>query len=224
MPQHKRIYGIVIKPTAIVITQEVLDRAGVKIVLASASPRRQQLLSELGIRFEVRLKKTTENYDPSMPSNEVAAHIAMQKNMAFSDEELASSELLITADTIVACKGKVLGKPHDVADAVAMLHRLSGRCHEVYTGLCLRMKGNEVLTHTEETRVYFKSLSDEEIEYYVSTYKPCDKAGAYGIQEWIGFVGIERIEGCYYNVMGLPLFQLSQQIESYLNRHTPRFL
>ena len=184
-----------------------------KLILASNSPRRKELLAGLGLPFEVRvLQDIDESYPDSLPVSEVALYIAGKKANAYR-AVVKADELIITADTVVIVGDEILGKPVDEADAVRMLRLLSGRTHQVTTGVCL-------LTATSEHRfavttdVTFKSLSDEEINYYVDTYKPFDKAGAYGIQEWIGYVGVTCLHGSYYNVMGLPVQRIYEVLRT----------
>lgn len=175
------------------------------IVLASNSPRRRELLSGLGIDFRVEtIKGLDETYDESLPLNEVAAYLSQLKARAYT---LAPNELIITADTIVLTAGEVMGKPCDREDAHRMIRALSGRTHEVITGVTVATCDKKV-TFSNVTRVAFAPLTDEEIYHYIDVYKPFDKAGAYGIQEWIGYMGITGINGCYYNVMGLPVNHL----------------
>ncbi|MCR5821526.1 MAG: Maf family protein, partial [Bacteroidales bacterium] len=152
-----------------------------------------------------------EHVDPNLPVSQVAEAIARKKAAAVDTAALGSDRILVTADTIVALDGQVLGKPADRDAAVAMLRSLSGRRHEVYTGVCLVWQGRAT-SFTERTDVVFRPLTEAEIEHYVDTYRPFDKAGAYGIQEWIGMVGISRIEGCYYNVMGFPTARIYTEI------------
>ena len=180
------------------------------IILASQSPRRQMLLKGLDIPFEIKIKDTEEIYPSNLKKEEIALHLCKLKASAF-ENEIDDKTLVITADTIVWINEKVLNKPKDFNDAVNILKQLSGNMHEVITGVCL--KTNEK-THTfyALTKVYFKNLSDQEIEYYVLNYKPYDKAGAYGAQEWIGYVAIEKIEGSYFNVMGLPTRMLYDEL------------
>ena len=178
-----------------------------KLLLASKSPRRRQLLSELGYPVEFVDVNVDEHLGEPLPAAEVAEYLARRKADAYPTEKLDGDSVLVTADTVVVLDGKVLGKPADHKEAVLMLHRLSGLRHTVYTGVCLRSKEQQV-SFTEKTDVYFRTLADEDVEAYVERYRPYDKAGAYGIQEWIGMIGISRIEGCYYNVMGLPLSRL----------------
>lgn len=181
----------------------MLDLSAYRVILASRSPRRHQLLRGLNIPFEVRLKDTPEDFPEGLAGEEIALMLAQRKNYAFSEAELPGNYLLITADTIVWLDNRVLNKPADAADAVRMLKTLSGRSHKVFTGVFIRSKNKETGFCAEST-VYFRPLTDEEIHYYITHFKPFDKAGAYGVQEWIGYVGIERIEGSYFNVMGLP--------------------
>ena len=184
-----------------------------KLILASNSPRRKELLAGLGLPFEVRvLQDIDESYPADLPVSDVALYIAGKKADAYR-AVVKADELIITADTVVIVGDEILGKPVDEADAVRMLRLLSGRTHQVTTGVCL-------LTATKEHRfavttdVTFKALSDEEIHYYVDTYKPFDKAGAYGIQEWIGYVGVTCLHGSYYNVMGLPVQRIYEALRS----------
>ena len=181
-----------------------------KLILASASPRRQQLMKDAGLTFEVRLKKIVEDYPKDLPSEKVPEYLSKVKAEAFR-EELQPDEVLVTADTVVCIHGKILGKPANRAEAIGMLQELSGNRHLVVTGVSVTTKTKQI-SFSALTNVFFKELSDEEIEYYVDVYKPFDKAGAYGIQEWIGYIGIERIEGSFYNVMGLPVQKLYETL------------
>ena len=185
----------------------------INIILASKSPRRQDLLSQLGLQFEIRTKETEEVYPDHLVREEVAVYLAELKARAF-ESELQDNDLLITSDTIVCVDDAILNKPKDREEAVRMLQLLSNRTHEVITGVCLMHKG-KLNTFFSETAVYFKALETEEIDYYIDTYKPYDKAGAYGIQEWIGFIGIDKIEGSYFNVMGLPVKRLYEELRKY---------
>ncbi|MDY0200792.1 MAG: Maf family nucleotide pyrophosphatase [Tenuifilaceae bacterium] len=188
---------------------------GKTIVLASQSPRRQQLLKELGLPFEVRLNgKVNESYPSNMGYLDIPVYLA-QKKIEPVVATLANNEILIASDTIVWCKGKVLGKPVNRQDAIDMLTELSGTNHSVVTGVAIT-DGKRVQTFSSVTEVYFRSLSDSEKSYYVDNFKPFDKAGAYGIQEWIGYVAVERIEGSYFNVMGLPVQKLYSELLSFL--------
>ena len=183
-----------------------------KIILASNSPRRKELLAGLDVDFEVRvLKGVDESYPATLPTAEIAEYIALKKAAAYR-EAMAADELIITADTIVVLNDEVLGKPKDAADACRMLHELSGKTHQVVTGVVLTTKGQQE-HFSVVSNVTFKELTDDEINYYVETYKPMDKAGAYGIQEWIGYVGCTRLEGSYFNVMGLPVQKLYQHLQ-----------
>lgn len=185
------------------------------VVLASASPRRRELLSATGIEYRLAQKfECEESYPTTLPAEEVAPYLSALKSHAYP-EALAYNELLITADTVVILGSDVLGKPKDEANAREILRRLSGNDHYVVTGVTLRMQGME-RTFASRSRVRFAELSDEQIEYYVNKYKPMDKAGAYGIQEWIGYVGIESLEGSFYNVMGLPVQRLCRELEAFI--------
>ncbi|MBO4537219.1 MAG: septum formation protein Maf [Bacteroidales bacterium] len=183
--------------------------------LASASPRRRELLKGLDIAFTVEPgKDEREAYSEGMPHTEIPEFLARHKSETFH-RELAPREVLITADTLVFLDEKILGKPRDREDAAAMLRALSGRTHTVTTGLALRTRGR-IHTFSDTTEVDFKPLTDEEIDYYIENYRPFDKAGAYGIQEWIGFVGITAIRGSYFNVMGLPVQRLYTELCGFL--------
>jgi septum formation protein len=221
------------------------DLSNYHILLASKSPRRQFLLKELGLNFEVRTKEVDESFPPDLKAAEIALYLCEKKANAF-DEELKENTLVITADTIVWINGQVLNKPEDHQDAVRMLKLLSGNMHEVYTGVCLRSK-NKMHSFYCRTNVYFKKLSAEAIEYYISNFKPFDKAGSYGAQECLpagmnpcspeeirfltglnkislitdsrsvtpegsGNIEVERIEGSYFNVMGLPVKELYDEL------------
>lgn len=178
-----------------------------KILLASNSPRRRELIRGLDIPVEVvRGREVAETWPDTLQGGDIPLHIARLKMEAY-DLPLADGEVLVTADTIVWADGRVLGKPHDEARACAMLHALSGRTHQVYTGVCLR-SACDTAAFVCRTDVTFAPLTDDQIRYYVAHYRPMDKAGAYGIQEWIGYVGVEEIRGSYYNVMGLPVQRL----------------
>ena len=181
-----------------------------RILLASNSPRRRELLSGLGVDYQVRLlPDIDESFPLHLSAEEIPQYISRNKADAYAVEE---DELLITADTIVYCKGEVLGKPVDEADACRMLRQLSGCTHQVVTGVTLKTR-EKVRTFSCTTQVTFAELSDEEITYYVQHYAPYDKAGAYGVQEWIGFVGVTRLEGSYFNVMGLPVQRLYTELK-----------
>lgn len=182
-------------------------------ILASKSPRRQQLLQSLGVNFQVKTKDVEESYPSTLKVDQIAEFLAEKKATAFANQ-LAENDLLITADTVVILKDKVLEKPFDYDDAVRMLTLLSGKEHQVITGVCLRSR-DKVNVFSSLTNVEFKKLSQKEIDYYITNFKPYDKAGAYGIQEWIGSIGIRHIEGSFYNVMGLPLQQLYEEIQKF---------
>ena len=181
-----------------------------KLILASASPRRQQLMKDAGFTFEVRLKNVEEKYPQELHWENVPEYLSKVKASAFR-EELKADEVLITADTVVCIHDRILGKPADRKEAISMLQELSGNRHLVVTGVSVTTR-TEQLSFSSRTDVFFKRLSNEEIEFYVDTYKPFDKAGAYGIQEWIGYIGIERIAGSFYNVMGLPIQKLYETL------------
>ncbi len=184
-----------------------------RIILASQSPRRQKLLKELNIDFEIKIKEVDEICPSHLKREEIALYLAELKASAFN-EELDDNDFLITADTIVWLNETLLGKPENYNHAVTMLETLSGNKHTVYTGVCLKSREKTKL-FSASTDVYFRKLSAEEIRYYLETYKPFDKAGSYGIQEWIGFVGIERINGSYFNVMGLPIQKLYDELKRF---------
>lgn len=189
-------------------TLETLDRLNTfDIILASKSPRRQQLLKEVGIKFRtVNHYDLDEEYPAGLQAAEIPVYLARAKALSYQTI-IGGNTLLITADTIVWLENEVIGKPVDHEDAVKMLMKLSGRMHEVYTGVCIKTIDRETVFHAV-SRVFFRSISEEEIRYYVARYRPFDKAGAYGVQEWIGYVGVAKIEGSYFNVMGLPVQQL----------------
>lgn len=184
------------------------------IILGSQSPRRRELLAGLDIPFDCISIDADESFPSTLKGGDIPLFIAGQKAAAYA-ARLKADELLITADTIVWLDGEMLGKPKDEADARLMLSKLSGKTHQVYTGVCLTtVKGQESFVAC--TDVTFKTLSEQEIAYYVEKYKPLDKAGAYGIQEWIGYTGVTAINGSYFNVMGLPVQRLSERLTSFL--------
>lgn len=183
-----------------------------RLLLASKSPRRRQLLSELGLPVDIVNIDVDEHVDPTLPAARVAEHLACRKADAYPTEQLEEGQVLVTADTVVVLDNRVLGKPADSDEAKRMLQGLRGRSHQVYTGVCLRTR-HRAIAFTEETTVHFNPLTDDEIDHYIEHYKPFDKAGAYGIQEWIGMVGVSGIEGCFYNVMGLPVAQLYNKLK-----------
>ncbi len=175
-----------------------------KIILASGSPRRKELMQMLGLDFTVKTKPTDEVYPDTLPVEEVSEYLSRLKAGAFREEASADNSLIVIAsDTTVAVDGEILGKPKDRADAIAMLRKLSGKSHSVFSGVCI-MTAERTESFTARTDVWFRELQDQEIEFYVDNYKPFDKAGAYAVQEWIGAAAISRMEGSYYNVVGLP--------------------
>lgn len=182
-------------------------------ILASKSPRRQELLLSLGIEFRVLVKEVEEHYPNHLSKEEIPVYLAGLKAKSLL-KELKNGDLLITADTIVWLNGTVLGKPKNKPEAIAMLAKLSGNEHQVVSGVCLSSTKKQSSFYSI-SNVRFKPLSESEIDYYVSNFKPYDKAGGYGIQEWIGFVGITGIEGSFYNVMGLPVQQLYEEIMAF---------
>lgn len=184
-----------------------------KVILASNSPRRKQLLEQLGVNFVTRvLKDIDENYPEDLLAEDVAEYISRKKSAVYC-EQMVENELIITADTVVVCGNEILGKPKNSIEASNMLHKLSGRTHKVVTGVTIATKEFSK-SFSSITEVTFAELSDNEIDYYVEVYKPFDKAGAYGIQEWIGCVGVSGMNGSYYNVMGLPIFRLYQELKN----------
>jgi septum formation protein len=194
--------------------QKHMDHYPYEIILASASPRRQELLKSLGFPFRVQPLSADESTWPAeKKAQEIPMYLAELKAKAYPSA-LQKNELLITSDTVVWCQGRVYNKPENFGQAVAMLQSLSGRMHQVFTAVCLTSATQKKLFY-DETKVYFKELKLEEITYYVERCKPYDKAGAYGVQEWIGYVAIEKIEGSFYNVMGLPVKKLYEQLMSF---------
>ena len=185
-----------------------------KIILGSQSPRRKELLKGLGFYFEIRVKEIDETFSDKLKKQEIPIYLSQQKAADFKNEIENENILLITCDTIVWINDYALNKPVDIAEAIRMLKTLSGNVHEVFTGVTLTSKEKQV-SFFEETKVYFKDLSNEEIEFYIDQFKPFDKAGSYGVQEWMGFVGMRRIVGCYFNVMGLPLSKLYSELEKF---------
>jgi septum formation protein len=179
------------------------------IILASGSPRRQQFFRDLDIDFSIQLKEIEEIYPENLKGVAITDYLSNLKSDAFST--LNDKDLLITSDTIVWLEGKALGKPKDAKDAFTMLRAMSGKKHEVITSVCLKTTSFQKIIN-DITSVTFKELSDNEIHYYINNYKPFDKAGAYGIQEWIGFIGIDKIEGSYFNVVGLPVHKLYKEL------------
>ena len=187
-----------------------------RLLLASQSPRRRELIEGSGIPFTLTEKYPCEEcYPASFTSEEVPAYLSRLKSEAYP-HPLAANDILLTADTVVILDGEVLGKPKDREDALRMVARLAGNRHTVVTGVTLRTS-ERIETFSAKSDVWFRPLSAEEIAYYVDTYRPFDKAGSYGIQEWIGYVGIERIDGSFYNVMGLPIQRLYVELEKFIN-------
>jgi len=182
------------------------------IILASQSPRRKELLSLLDLEFTVEVKSIDEIFPKDLKTSKVAEYLAELKASAFTN--IKDDQVIITADTVVILNDTILGKPKDKAEATEMLHRLSNRSHEVITGVCLK-SAQKTSTFSSSTKVYFKDLTDAEIDYYIENYKPYDKAGSYGIQEWIGAIGITKIEGSYFNVVGLPIQELNEQLKKF---------
>lgn len=182
-----------------------------KIILASASPRRQALIKDLGVDYTIIERAVEEHYPAHLKGAEIAIYLSKLKASAFSLKEIPEDHILITADTIVSLDDHILSKPKDFDHARQILTQLSDRTHEVITGVCLKSNKKEV-SFSASTKVTFKALSDEEINYYIEKFQPYDKAGAYGIQEWIGYIAIKKIEGSFYNVMGLPIQRLYDEL------------
>jgi septum formation protein len=181
-----------------------------QLILGSGSPRRQELLKSLGFQFAVKPINADESFPDNLKAQYIPVYLAEKKANAYP-EKLKEKELLITSDTIVWCEGNVLNKPADLTEGKHMLSTLSGKMHEVFTAVCLKST-NKQITFFDVSKVYFKNLTNEEIEYYLVNYSPYDKAGGYGVQDWIGYIGIEKIEGSFYNVMGLPVKQLYEEL------------
>lgn len=189
-----------------------------KLILSSNSPRRKELLAGLDIPFEVRVVKgIDESFPNDLPTDEIAEFVSKKKAAAYA---VAEDEIVITADTIVVLDGEVLGKPRDLDDAAAMLRRLSGRTHRVITGVTLKNQVKQT-SFSVVSEVTFKSLSDDEISYYVHRYQPLDKAGAYGIQEWIGYVGVTSLSGSYFNVVGFPVQRIYEVLRKEFGVKSP---
>ena len=182
-----------------------------KILLGSQSPRRKELLKKMDIDFKTVSIEADESFPGHLDAKEVAEYLALKKSLVFN--KLKKDEMLITADTIVVLKGQILGKPENKTSAQKMLKALSGKKHKVITGVCLRTQ-KDLISFSGVSEVYFKKLKNKDIKYYVERYKPFDKAGGYGIQEWIGVTGIKKIKGSYYNIMGLP----TEKLIDYINR------
>ncbi len=183
-----------------------------KIILSSKSPRRQELISKLDYPVAIDPIDADESFPLDLQAGEIASYLSKKKSDHYT-KVINPGEVLLTCDTIVWIENKVLNKPETLEEAKQMLQLLSGKMHEVYTGVTLKT-AKQTITFAEKTEVYFKTLSNAEINYYVNTFKPMDKAGAYGIQEWIGYIGVEKIVGCYYNVMGLPLSRVYGELQN----------
>lgn len=191
-----------------------MDLKGKKLILSSASPRRKELLEGLGLDFTIDMGTSfIEQYAPGTPLEQIPALMAEGKSGGFH-RQLADDEILLTSDTMVYCDGVVMGKPHSRDEAISMLHHLSGRVHHVTTAITLRGSHHKI-TVSDTAYVHFKTLSDNEITYYVDNFKPFDKAGAYGIQEWIGYIGITKIEGSYFTIMGLPVHLVYEKLAEF---------
>ncbi len=188
-----------------------MENSSIHLTLASSSPRRRQLLEEAGFRVRVIANRADESYPATMDPARVAEYLARKKADQLSG---MGDELVLTADTIVKVDNDILGKPANYDEGVKLLQRLSGRSHEVITGVCIR-KGDKMISFDDLTRVYFKALSTAEIDYYLSGFSPYDKAGGYGIQEWLGMVAVERIEGSYFTVVGLPVHKVYQALREH---------
>ena len=188
--------------------KEKLKLKGKKLILGSQSPRRKELLASLDLDFKVITKNIDETYPNGLSNKEIAEYLANLKSTVFKPK---SNEIIITADTIVCVGNEILGKPSTKIEAIQMLKKLSDRAHEVITGVSIKSMNNEY-TFSDTTSVHFGKLTYDEIDYYIDTYKPYDKAGSYGIQEWIGQIGITKIEGSYFNVMGLPVHRVYAEL------------
>jgi len=182
------------------------------LLLASNSPRRKQLLSDAGFDFSIEVLPTSETFPADLPAEQVAAYIAHEKAEMFRG--LRPESIILTADTVVIADNQILGKPVDFSEAWQMLARLSGKSHTVVTAVSM-LSGDQIQTVSDVAQVYFRKLDDSEITYYIENYKPYDKAGAYGIQEWIGMTGIEKIEGSFYTIMGLPVHVVYRMLKPY---------
>lgn len=188
-----------------------------KIILGSQSPRRKQLLTDLGLKFEIEVRPVDETVPANLKGSDAAIYVAEQKWKSFEKECALKNHLILTADTIVSLNNELIGKPSDNAEAFDMLSKLSGKMHEVYTGVKI---GNAFYfeVFTVKTEVWFKQLSVEEINYYIEEFKPFDKAGAYGAQDWIGLTAVERLNGSFYNVMGLPVKEVYESLLRFINK------
>ena len=190
--------------------EEIIKEFPFQIILGSNSPRRHELLTSLGFKFLNKPINADESYPIDLLAEEIPLYLAEKKADAYEDE-IKDNEILITADTIVWCEGKVFNKPANFVEGKLMLETLSGKMHEVYTGVCLK-SGKKQTTFYDVSKVYFKKLKPEEIEYYLINFSPYDKAGGYGVQDWLGYIGIDKIEGSFYNVMGLPVKELFEEL------------
>ena len=184
------------------------------IVLASKSPRRQELLKGIGVDFTILTKEVDESFPSKLPLIDVAPFLSLKKAKAFEDAELPDDYMVITADTVVVVDNEILGKPIDRDDAVRMMRLLSGKAHKVVTGVSVHTK-EKTKTFSVISKVKFETLDNQEINYYIDNFKPYDKAGAYGVQEWIGYIGVSNVEGSYYNVMGLPTQRLYKVLKEF---------
>lgn len=187
-----------------------LNKFFFNIILGSSSPRRNELLKSLGFDFVINPSHADEDYPLNLKGHEIPVFLAKKKASSFNGV-LTETDLLITADTIVWCEGEIFNKPINFEEGKLMLQTLSGKMHEVFTAVCLKSANKQIIFY-DATKVYFKKFTNEEIEYYLNKYKPYDKAGSYGVQEWIGYIGIEKIEGSFYNVMGLPVKKLHEEL------------
>lgn len=190
--------------------EETIKEFPYQLILGSNSPRRHELLTSLGFKFLNKPIHADESFPIDLVAEEIPLYLAEKKADAY-EEELKDTDILITADTIVWCEGKVFNKPANFVEGKAMLEALSGKMHEVFTGVCLK-SGNKQTTFYDVSKVYFKKLKPEEIEYYLMNFSPYDKAGSYGVQDWLGYIGIDKIEGSFYNVMGLPVKELFEEL------------
>jgi septum formation protein len=201
--------GRIIKPTCSKRAnnfQRITNNQMKSIILASQSPRRKELLALLDLEFTVEVREVDEKFPDNLDVTEVAEYLAKLKASVFTD--ITDKQLIITADTVVVLDNHILGKPKSKAEATTMLQSLSNRSHQVITGVCVK-SSDKTISFSNTTKVYFKELTASEIDYYIENYKPFDKAGSYGIQEWIGAIGISKIEGSYFNVVGLPIQELN---------------
>ena len=184
------------------------------IVLASKSPRRQELLKGIGVDFMILTKEVDESFPAKLPLIDVAPFLSLKKAKAFEDAELPDNYMVITADTVVIVENEILGKPKDRDDAVRMMNLLSGKVHKVVTGVTVHTK-EKTKTFSVISKVTFETLDNQEVDYYIDNFRPYDKAGAYGVQEWIGYIGVSNVEGSYFNVMGLPTQRLYKVLKEF---------